>query len=46
MNFGCTVFCAWAFSTCGEWGLLFVVASLAVEHRCSRAWACNCGAWA
>ena len=33
--------CAWAFSSCGEWGLLFVavrgllitVASLVVEHR-------------
>ena len=33
-------FCAWAFSSCGEWGLLFVavrglltgVASLVVEH--------------
>ena len=33
--------CAWAFSSCGEWGLLFVavhglliaVASLVAEHR-------------
>ena len=41
--FGCVVslFCVWVFSSCGEWGLLFVevlsllivVASLIVEHR-------------
>ena len=41
--------CTWAFSSCGEWGLLFVVvcvlliavASLVAERRLS-----SCGAWA
>ena len=26
-------YCVWAFSSCGEWELLTVVASLVVEHR-------------
>ena len=39
--------CVWAFSSCGQWGLLFiavpglliVVASLVAEHRTLGAWA-------
>ena len=45
LDFRC---CAWVFSSCGEWGLLFtevhglliVLASLVADHRLS-----SCGAW-
>ena len=44
-------FCAWAFSSCGEWGPLFiavsgplaVVASLVAEHRLQMRRLSNCG---
>ena len=43
--------CAWAFSSCGKWGPLFVVvhgpltiaASLVVEHRLQTCRLSNCG---
>ena len=46
--------CARAFSSCGEWGLLFVavrglliaVASLVVEHRLHARGLSSCGSWA
>ena len=46
--------CAWAFSSCGERGLLFVVvrrlllavASLVAEHGLWRAGFSSCGTWA
>ena len=44
-------FCAWAFSSCGEWGPLFiavhgpltVAASLVVEHRFQTCRLSSCG---
>jgi len=47
-------YCAWASSSCGEWGLLFVavcqlltaVASLVVEHGLRVPRLSNCGTWA
>ena len=46
--------CTWAFSSCGERGLLFVavhglftaVASLVAEHGSRHAGFSSCGAWA
>ena len=47
-------FCARAFSSCGEWGPLFIavrgpltiVASLVAEHRLQTRRLSNCGSWA
>ena len=47
-------FCARAFSSCGEWGPLFiavhgpltVAASLVAEHRLQMRRLSNCGSWA
>ena len=47
-------FCARAFSSCGEWGPLFiavrgpltVVASLVAEHRLQMRRLSSCGTWA
>ena len=46
--------CTWAFSSCGEWGLLFVavrgllivVASLVVERGPRHVGFSSCGLWA
>ena len=47
-------FCVRAFSSCGEWGSLFIVvrgpltiaASLVVEHRLQMHRLSSCGSWA
>ena len=47
-------FCAWAFSSCGKWGPLFIAvrgpltiaASLVVEHRLQMRRLSNCGSGA
>ena len=46
--------CVWAFSSCGEWGPLFIAvrgplniaASLVAEHRLQTCRLSNCGSWA
>ena len=44
LGLGC---CVWAFSNCGEQGLLFVaVASLAMEHGLQVCGRSSCGVWA
>ena len=39
-------FCARAFSSCGTWGPLTIVASLVAEHRLQTRRLSSCGSWA